>query len=67
MEAVLKTFALTGAVFLGMLLVWNLNTRLPRFPWDPFVSKLGFSLYLPIITAVVISMVIALIAGYLAH
>ncbi len=67
MDTVLKILSLTLAVFLMMTLIWNLDSKLPRFPWDPIVSKFGYLFYVPIITSVIASMIISILAGYLVH
>jgi hypothetical protein len=55
MELVGKILSLTGAVFLTATMVWNMNRKIPRMPFEPYISKFGFGLYIPLFTSLLIS------------
>lgn len=62
-EQLKQGFLLLVVVFLVLTLLINLNTRLPRFPWDIFIDKFGFSLYLPVTTSIVSALVLSILFG----
>ena len=64
MDYVIKTFALTAATILVMGLVWNLSPRLPRFPWDLRLDKFGFTLYVPFISALIVSAILTMFLNF---
>lgn len=63
-EEIKRGFIILIGVFLVLTLVMNLNPRLPRFPWDMFVDKLGFSLYLPIITSIILTILLSMLLNF---
>ena len=65
MDYVVKTFALTAATILVMGLVWNLNPRLPRFPGDVRLDKFGFTIYIPLISGLAISVILTILSNFL--
>ena len=65
MEQAGKIFGLTAATILVMGLVWNLNPRLPRFPGDIRIDKFGFTLYIPFISAILVSVILTVLSNFL--
>jgi len=65
MENAIKIFSLTAVVILLMGLVWNLSPRLPRFPGDLIIDKFGFTIYIPVISGLAISVVLTILSNFL--
>lgn len=63
-EEIKRSLLILTGVFLVLTLVMNLNPRLPRFPWDMFIDKLGFSVYLPIITSIILTIILSILLNF---
>lgn len=60
-EQIQKGLYFLFAVFLVLLFVYNVSEKIPRFPWDFLVDKFGFRVYIPIITAIILTILLSLI------
>lgn len=58
---ILDSLKILVGVFAVLTLVTNLDTKMPRFPWDVLVDKFGFRLYIPIITSIFLSIIFSII------
>ncbi|MBI2022616.1 DUF2905 family protein [Candidatus Daviesbacteria bacterium] len=59
-------FLVLIGLFFALTLIMNMNPRLPRFPWDIFVDKFGFSLYLPVTTSLVGAVLLMILFSFFA-
>lgn len=57
----LNIFYLAALIFLVLSLVANISNNFPHFPWDIYFDKWGISLYLPVISSIIISVVLSLL------
>jgi len=55
------------AVFTVITLVTNLDSRMPRFPWDVMIDKFGFRLYLPIITSIFLAIIFTFVLNQINY
>ncbi|MBI2021751.1 DUF2905 domain-containing protein [Candidatus Daviesbacteria bacterium] len=60
-ETIKQGFYLLVGVFLVLTLLVNLNPRLPRFPWDILLDRFGFRVYLPVTTAIALTMILTIL------
>lgn len=67
MESVSKTFYILAAVFLFLGLFFNfLSTKgFPRIPGDIYIDRPGIKVYIPVTSAIIISVILTLILNYL--
>ncbi|BCJ88124.1 DUF2905 domain-containing protein [Effusibacillus dendaii] len=66
MNPVTKTLLIIGVVCIGLALVWQVGGRwlgfLGKLPGDIVIKKENFSFYFPIMTSVLLSVLLSLIA-----
>lgn len=60
-QEIVRGFYLLVIVFLVLTLLTNINPRIPRFPWDIFIDKFGFGVYLPITSSLVLTILLSVI------
>ncbi|MDO8619487.1 MAG: DUF2905 domain-containing protein [Candidatus Daviesbacteria bacterium] len=56
----IKLFSLLGLVFLVLGLVFNIMPKLPRIPGDLYIDKFGFKIYIPFVSAIILSVILTL-------
>jgi len=59
-----EALSFLGTVFLVMSLVFNIMPKLPRFPWDVYINKFGFRIYIPVISSLILSVILALFFNF---
>lgn len=61
-----KVLALTATIFLLLTLTYNLKLvkRLPYFPWDVWINKPGYDIYLPWLSSIILSVIITLFMNF---
>ncbi|OGE36683.1 hypothetical protein A3D79_02045 [Candidatus Daviesbacteria bacterium RIFCSPHIGHO2_02_FULL_39_8] len=61
-----KVFGLLVIIFLILSLIYNLNLipRMPKIPGDIYFNKPGFSIYIPWVSAIVLSIIITLTVNF---
>lgn len=60
----IKLFSFFGLVFLILSLVYNIMPKFPRIPGDIYLDKFGFKIYIPWLSAVVISVILTLFFNF---
>ena len=58
METVIKGLEILVATTIILAVLFNFNRRIPRIPGDLTIDKLGFTIYIPFVSAVVVSIII---------
>ena len=64
MEDISRLFSFLALVFLLLGLIFNLVPNLPRIPGDLYINKLGFKIYIPFASVIVISVLISLFFNF---
>lgn len=65
MEFIGKSFSLLAIVFLLLWLIYNiLIPRLPQVPGDIYISKWGFKIYIPFVSAIIISVLMTFLLSF---
>ena len=59
-----KIFYVGALIFLLLGLFFNLYPNLPRVPGDIDINKAGFKIYIPITSAIIISVTLTLILNF---
>ena len=59
-----KILAFTGIVFLLLTLLFNINHRIPRIPGDIYFDKLGFGVYIPWLSTLIISIMLTIFFNF---
>ena len=57
---VIQGLYLLLAVFLILGLVFNLNSKLPKLPGDIFIDRGGFKIYIPFLSAIIVSAILTI-------
>jgi hypothetical protein len=65
MDQIFRTFQLFGLIFLVLTLLYNIIPGMIRIPGEPRISKFGFSLYIPLFTSLIASVVLTILLNYL--
>lgn len=65
MQDINQGFYLFILVLLILGLVFNISPNLPRFPWDINLDKGGLKIYIPLISAVAVTIMLAIILNLL--
>ena len=55
-----KIFTFLGVVFLVLGLIANIMPRFPRLPGDIYIDKPGIKIYIPFVSALVISAILTI-------
>lgn len=53
-------FALLGVVFLLLGLFFNLSPNIPRLPGDIYIDRPGIRVYIPVTSAIILSILLTL-------
>lgn len=56
--------ALLGVVFTLLTLLFNLMPKWPKIPGDIYINKVGFKVYIPFASALVISALLTIYFNY---
>ena len=64
MENIGKLFSLLGLIFLVLALIFNIMPKLPKIPGDLYIDKFGFKIYIPFVSAIVISVIFTLLFNF---
>ena len=57
----IKGFYLFILVLVVLGLIFNITPSLPRFPWDINLDKGGLKVYIPIISAIAVTILVSII------
>jgi hypothetical protein len=58
LEDIKNGFFIFVGILAALTLIMNMDRRIPRFPWDLFFDRFGFSVYLPVTTSLVLAMLV---------
>lgn len=64
MSDISKAFYLLAAVFLVLGLAYNFLGKFPRIPGDILIDKPGIRIYIPWVSSLVISIILALLFNF---
>ncbi len=65
MENAEKILSLLGVVFLIMGLMWNISGwNLPKIPGDIDIDRWGIKIYIPVVSAIIISVILTIIFNF---
>lgn len=64
MQDIGKLLSLFGTVFLVLTLVFNLMSHIPKIPGDIDIDKFGFRIYIPFVSAIVLTIILTLIFNF---
>jgi len=64
MESISKIFYLSGFIFLLMGLIFNIVPSLPRLPGDINIDRGGFKIYIPFVSAIILSVVLTILLNF---
>ncbi len=65
MEGISRSFSLLFVVFLLLGLIYNLLApKLPRIPGDIYINKSNFKIYIPFVSAIIISVILAIMLDF---
>lgn len=64
MGEISKVFYLLGLVFLLLGLMFNISPSWPRLPWDIYLDRPGFKIYIPWATALIISVILTIFLNF---
>ncbi len=61
----IKSFYIFILILIILGLVFNLHANLPRFPWDINLDKGGLKVYIPLISAIAVTILVSIILNLL--
>ncbi len=64
MQDIGKLFLFLGFIFLLLSLIFNIMPNLPRVPGDIYIDRPSLKIHIPFTSAIVISVILALIFNF---
>lgn len=64
MDTALRILTLYVFSFVILEILTIVMPRFPKFPWDIYLRKPGFSIYLPVITALGVSVILSFLLNF---
>lgn len=64
MEEVGKILTFSGVIFLLLSLIFNIVPNLPKIPGDIYIEKSGIRIYIPITSAIILSLLLTIVFNF---
>jgi hypothetical protein len=62
-SGIVRTFAIFIGVFCLLELLSVMYPNFPKYPWDVNLEKIGIRLYIPVISAIFLSVILSILIG----